>query len=422
MSALLPVALSFAWYLLTMATVYLVMPIRSAFLMVNFGPAVLPWTFMANAVTTGIVVWLYGRWAHLPRKKLVGGTLGVLWSTLIVWWVAVVAAPKVGWVSFLFSVWTDIFVIMAVTVLWSTIDDIFSLKTAGQRYGLIASAGPLGAIVGSFVGKALIHRIGHSGLMLLAAGVFASVFPIFAALDRWAASTGPKVKEAKPVRKLQSLSQFVEVGRAIARSRLLLLITAIACFECVVPNLMTYILNTAMALAYPKMEDMVEAFAVFFLWTNSIAFLVSIALTSVALRFLGVGGTMAACSLVSLGGFALFAAWPTLMATAVPKALEDTLRFTWYRAAKESIYTVAPREVVYRVKAHIEVFIYRMASGGSGLLLLVLTGDRLLGLGPAAVALVGVPLAVGWTVAILYLDRAFARMKEEPESIQESIP
>jgi ATP/ADP translocase len=162
---------------------------------------------------------------------------------------------------------------------------------------------------------------------------------------------------------------------------------------------------------------MTEAFALFFLWTNSVAFLVGVSLTSAALARLGVGGTLAACALVSFGGFSAFVIWPVLMATVVPKALEDTLRFTLYRSAKEAIYTVAPREVVYRVKAHIEVFIYRIASGASGVLLLVLTGDRLMGLGPRAVAVAGLPLALAWAMATMYLGRTFARMKEEGEPL-----
>ncbi|MBF0500851.1 MAG: hypothetical protein HQM09_12005 [Candidatus Riflebacteria bacterium] len=412
-----PVALCFTWYLLTTGSVYLIMPIRGAFLMTNCGAGIIPWTFMANAIATGLAVWFYGRYAHLPRKKLIGGTLGVIWSTLLIWSVAAFAARDIGWISFLFSVWTDIFLILAVTVFWSTIDDIFTLEGAKARYGIIAAAGPLGAIIGSYVSEALVHRLGPSGMLLLAAGSFAIIIPIFIFLDRWAESTNAGGKRAAPVRKIQDLSQFIEVGRSIVSSKILFLITVAVCFECIVPNLMTYILSSEMAAAYPKAEDMAQAFARFFLLTNTIGFMVSVFLTTWFFSRVGVGGAMTVCALVSFGGLASFAIWPALITTIAGKTFEDLMRFTLYRSAKEAIYTVAPREVVYRVKAYVEVFIYRLASGTSGIILLVITNDRLLGYGPRAVAIAGIPLAIGWILATTALGKEFINMKEQSEPL-----
>lgn len=412
----LPTALCFLWYLLTIGSVYLIMPIRGAFLMTNFGAGIIPFTFMANAVATGFAVWVYGRFAHLPRRKLIGGTLAVIWSTLLIWAAAAASAADVPWVSFLFSVWTDIFLILSVTIFWSAIDDIFSLETAKTSFGTIAAAGPLGAILGSSVSNFLVHKIGAPGMLLISAGSFALILPIFSWLDRWAEATNPGGKKSEEVRKIEGLAQFVEVGRAIVSSRILLLITLSICFECIVPNLMTYILSKEMAIAFPARDDMAQAFARFFLLTNSIGFLVSLFLTKLAFAQLGVGGAMATCALVSCVGMASFAFWPLLAVTIAGKTCEDLMRFTLYRSAKEAIYTVAPREVVYRVKAYVEVFVYRLASGTSGLILLVLTNESLLALGTRAVAIAAIPLSVVWIAATLELGREFLKMKEQTAS------
>ncbi|MBF0543568.1 MAG: MFS transporter [Candidatus Riflebacteria bacterium] len=416
-----PVAMCFLWYLLTTASVYLIMPIRGAMLMTNFGPSVLPWTFMANAITTGLAVWVYGRYAHLPRKKLIGGTLTVIWSTLLFWVIAAMAAQKIAWVSFLFSLWTDIFLILAVTVFWSTIDDIFTLESAKTNFGMVTAAGPLGAIIGSYVGNALIHKIGPSGMMVLAALTFALILPIFSFLDRWAESNNAEGKKTETVRKIQDFSQFIEVGKSIISSKFLFFITLAVCFECIVPNLMTYILSTEMALAYPKVEDMAQAFALFFLLTNTIGFFVSVFLTSWIFKRLGVGGAMATCVLASFGGLLFFAIWPFLVTCIAGKTLEDLMRFTLYRSAKEALYTVTSREVVYRAKAYIEVFIYRLCSGASGIILLLLTSERFCNGNPRTVAIVGVPLVIAWFLTTTTLGRTFLQMKEQIES-KKSIP
>lgn len=407
-----PIALCFTWYSIITASAYLIMPLREALLMVHYGPGVLPWSYMANALATGLTVWFYGRYVHLPRKKLIGGALTVLLASLAAWVFAVRVADRADWVSFLFGVWVDIFFILSVTIFWSTIDDIFTLEGAKARYGLIAAAGPLGAILGSYTSKVVIRQFGPSGMLLLAAGIFALILPIFIFLNRWAEATNAGGKRAGRVREIQGLSQFVEVGKTIAGSKVLLLITAAACLECVVPNLMNYIFNCKIAEAYPQVEDMTEAFSRFFLLTNSIGFLVSVFLTSRALSGIGVGGAMASCALVSFGGFVSFALWPVLITVLTGKTSESILRYTLYKSAKEAVYTVAPREVVYRVKAYIEVFIYRITSGASGLILLVLTSQHFFGHGPRTVAAAGIPLAAAWILVSIALGRAFIRLKE----------
>ena len=91
--------------------------------------------------------------------------------------------------------------------------------------------------------------------------------------------------------------------------------------------------------------------------------------------------------------FVLFPAHPGLALPAVVMALEGTARYTWFKTAKETTYTATDKDTLYRVKAFVEMFVYRFARGGAGFLLL---GARALGGGEAAVALLGVPFALLW--------------------------
>ncbi|MBF0407884.1 MAG: hypothetical protein HQM10_11050 [Candidatus Riflebacteria bacterium] len=412
-----PVVLAFAWYFLTMCAVYFLMPIRGAFLMKNLGSEILPYAFMSNALTTALVVWIYGSFAHLPRRQIIGGTLIVLLSSMFIWLFAAVYASTIGWVSFLFSVWLDIFVILAATIFWTSIDDIFTFEGAKSTFGFIASAASLGAIFGSTLSTFFVQRIGTTNMLLLACLTFAAILPVFHFLDKWAVQNGHSKKKNKEeaVREIKDLSQFIEVGRMIVSSRLLSLLTIAICFECLVPNLMTYILSLETSLAYPGTEEMTQAFSGFFMITNILAFLVSVLTTSWVFEKVGIAGAMASCAVFSIGGFAAFAVFPVLISIVIADCLGDTVRFTLHRSGKEAVYTVAPREVVYRVKAYIEVFVYRFVSGASGLLLLFLTGKNFLAFSSKGVAMVGIPLSIAWWYAVYMLGMEFRKSKSEAD-------
>ena len=77
------------------------------------------------------------------------------------------------------------------------------------------------------------------------------------------------------------------------------------------------------------------------------------------------------------------------------------------RPARETLFTVLPREDKYKAKAFIDTFVYR---GGDvvGAQLEGLLGR--LGMGLAALASVAVPLAVLWAALALWLGRTQQRM------------
>src|SRR6185312_9919005 len=63
------------------------------------------------------------------------------------------------------------------------------------------------------------------------------------------------------------------------------------------------------------------------------------------------------------------------------------------KTAKETTYSATNKDVIYRVKAFIEMFVYRFSRGVAGFLLLA---AGWLGWGAAGAAYVGVPLALLW--------------------------
>ena len=93
------------------------------------------------------------------------------------------------------------------------------------------------------------------------------------------------------------------------------------------------------------------------------------------------------------------------------KNVEEGQRHTWFKAAKETSYTVTTRDVIYKVKAYIEMFFYRLSRGVAGVILLVIT--TFLGLGTTAVAIAAVPLALIWLYCTWNMGREYERLEAE---------
>jgi len=401
-------ALGFAWHFMTIAAMYIVMPVRSAFLLTLLGPSVLPWAMMGSAVLTGLAAWLYARFTHLPRGKFIGGTLAVLSGTLAGWWLLAPLAMRSGAVSFAFSLWTDTFSIMAVTLFWTYANDRFRGDAAKRWFGTFIAAGALGGMAGSAATKYLVGIVGAAPMLLAAAAIFAGILAVFTLMERIGSADGPSASDA-PTAAGGRLSNPWAVAKAVAASPFLLALTGLVFFERFVPDLSYYIFNVMAQGAYAGKEALAAFMAGFGFWQNVASLLSGLFLTKWLLGKLGVGRTLLGAPLANLAGFIAFALFPTFGVAVTYNGVEGWQRYSSFKAAKETVYTTADKGVIYGVKAYVEMFVYRFARGAAGLILLLLTGKAFLGLSPWALAWLSVPFALAWTVLAWRLGKEHAR-------------
>ncbi len=402
--------LLFAWNFLMIGAYSIIGPVKNTLLVSSFGPTVMPWVLMASAAATGLAVWVYGRFTHLPRRTLMLGTLAVLAATLFGWWLIALSVGGVGWVSFAFSMWSDVFSIMAVTVLWSYANDVYTTGGAKRSFGLVAAGGTLGAIAGSLIVKQLALLVGAPQLLLIAGVLFAATLLVFALAERRAGRMPSKPAPAAPTASAPPKTNPV---KTILASGFLSALALVVILERAVPDFANYLFMTAGREAHPTNEAYTVFQADFALWQNVAAFLVSVTLTGWLIKRLGVGRTMMGVGLTNFLGFLAFAFSPALGVVVAHNAVEGLQRYTTFRAAKEAVYTGADRGVIYKVKPFIEMFLYRFARFLSGGILLLLTNSLFLGLGPAWVAWAGAPLALLWVLAAWKLGRQ-ARALDTP--------
>ena len=136
-------------------------------------------------------------------------------------------------------------------------------------------------------------------------------------------------------------------------------------------------------------KGMAQMFANVNFYTSIASFTASSLLVGLTLRKIGTGGSLMTAGFVNLAMFALFPFMPTLGVAALFFGLDGVTRYTWFKTAKESTYAATDRDTIYRVKAFVEMFVYRFARGLAGLLLL---GVAWLKGGPSGAAMLGIRL------------------------------
>ena len=399
-------ALLFAWLLITICTYYILRPVRMAMVLSDFGPKMLPWVYMGTALFTGLAVWAYSQFTHLPRRTLLAGMLTFFVANFAgLWWLVRTGS---SWVSPVLYVWTDVFSIMSPTLFWMYANDVLSGEEAKASFGKIGTAGMIGAFVGAALTKFLVARLGIPSMMLVAGAVYSLILGCFAGLE-WL-TQGRSAAREKAIEEFKegSFDGLGAIARTVLASRTLTLLVIVVGMERFVPDFVDYIFGAALHHAYPERAAYAGAFATFELWRNALVFVGSFFLTSRILKNWGahVALTAVPATIAVLGG--IYAFVPALAVIVLLKGAEEGQRHAWFKAGKELVYTATSKEVIYKVKAYIEMFVYRFSRGAAGLLLLVMT--EVFDLGPSGVAAVMVPFAALWGWATWSLGDAYEQV------------
>lgn len=409
----LTTALMFCWIFLFITTYYVLRPVRRGLVLSGLGNENMPFIYMGTALVTGLCVYIYSKFAHLPRKKLIGGIYAIFFAQLLGFRLWLQAANDTGLAAGCFWVWLDVFSIMGVTLFWMYANDIFDTHEARSLFGVIGAGGALGAICGSSITSYLVVPLGNHNMLLLAAGLILATLGIFALLEtRGIAARDRHLHRAVlPNQKTMHLEHWAEVFQAIFSSRFLLILAALVCLERITPDLLQYLYNQILTQMAHGATQIARLDAIMETWRGAVEFVVEMVLVSWILK-----KASTKFSLVS-SGVAIAIALVLFLATSNPIAivgvfhLDEAIRHSWFKAAKELTYTVTSHEILFKVKPVIEMFLYRFARGLAGLAILLVTS--VLGLGNQFVAVLTIVAAILWAVSGYMLAREFDNLEQQ---------
>lgn len=367
------------------------------------------WLFVGTAVVTLAVNPVFGLLVSRTRRLVfITATYLFFGLSLLGFYAVLVAAPQaIGEVSgMVFFVWFSVFNLFATMVFWALMADRFALEQSKRLFGLISVGGTLGAIAGPWLASRLAKPLGTAGLLPVSAGLLAlAVLAAWAVArlqpGRAAASADPNTPPAVDERAVIGGSAW-EGFRAVFRSPYLLGISA---YVLVLTVIGTFIYFTRLQMVAALGDDLdmrTGVFARLDLYTQITTLVLQALVAGHVMKRLGVHVTLALLPATAVLGFAGLAIAASLVTLTIFQAAYSAVQRSLTRPARETLFTVVPREDKYKSKAFIDTFVYR---GGDVVGAQVEGVLGRLGTGLAALISVAVPLALAWAALGVWLGR-----------------
>ena len=168
----LKIALLSTWFFLTITTLWLLKPIRTASLLSHLGAAELPYLRFGSLVGVGLVVLVYSHLVNrLSRLDVVRASCAIFASVLVLFWLAMhFGGATLGsqrWFVWAVFILVDIYSTVMVAIFWTYTNDVVSRVEADRLYGPIGIGGILGGIAGGVIVDTMVHWLGPVDLLLL---------------------------------------------------------------------------------------------------------------------------------------------------------------------------------------------------------------------------------------------------------------
>jgi ATP:ADP antiporter, AAA family len=362
-------------------------------------------TFIGTLAAQPLFGWLT---AHLRRTTLVPCVYLFFAANLVGFYFWFNAGADVTVLSRSFYIWMSVTNLIAVSLFWSLMVDVFRPEQTMRLFGVISGGASLGGIVGPLITRSLVATVGRVPLMLIAACALALAIFGLRYLAHWHARHGGSIVTVGSDAN-QPVGGSAWAGlRALVTKRSLL---AIAIFM--------ILLSWSGAVAY--MEQMryisqtvtepaaqTQLFAELDLKVQIVSLIVQLFVFNRLVAWFGFTFTLLLIPVLLACGFIAIAGAPALVL--VVMVMRRAGEYAITRPCRELLFAKFDRETKYKAKNALDSFVFRVgdATGGS-----IYRGLLALGLGSMALAWVGAGLAAIWAVSGLPLGRIFKRANEQ---------
>lgn len=341
-------------------------------LMVDYGPASLPYNYLATSLVVPAIGLAYDalsrRLALLPLTLVTVG--GLFAGTAGLW--AAVAFAGAAWPSFVAAVWYEAVWAMTALAVWSIAGRIFNLRQGKRLYGLIGAGDVLAAILGGLLTPAWVTAFGLEGLLLLAAASLAAACGLLVAAWR------PLTAAVQAAEADDAASPKLP-HRADTRSYIAFLLALVA-LSFASFYFIDNLFYTVVDAVYPAEAELASFLGLFWALVNALTLASNVFLVNGLLSRFGVRAGLMLLPLLSLaaaGVMAVALAQPQWAAAvfglAVLNNLFDwVLRETVHKSTLLVLYQPLPAAVRLRVQTLAESVAQPLAQGAAGLGLLAL--------------------------------------------------
>lgn len=383
-----PILWAVAQFLLLLASLYVVRPIRDE-MGIAGGVKNMPWLFSGTFVGILLVVPVYG-WAvsRWSRRRLVPAVYTAVAATLGLFFVgfSVLPASTTPVLAAAFFIWFSVLNVLVVSVFWTLLADLFSPESSRRTFGLVAAGGTVGALLGPALVAVLVRWMQPRDLLIIAAVFILGAAGAAYRLDSAVGAVAPR--DTTPV----GGGLFRGFVSMLATPRLRGIAVYLLCTTWI-STILYFEQAHIIEAAIPDPAQRTGLFAQMDLAVNLLALGVQTFLTGRILVRLGLVTVLVLSPLLSVGMLASLALFPALAVLVVVQVMRRAVNYALTRPAREVLYTDVDLESKYKGKNVVDTLVYR---GGDAVAGWAFAGLEALGLGLSAIAWLGIPVALGW--------------------------
>jgi ATP:ADP antiporter, AAA family len=312
--------------------------------------------------------------------------------------------------GYFFFVWYSAYNIFIVSAFWSRCADLFTEEQGRRLFPYMVAGGSLGAIAGSGATAALAERMDTFNLLLIPVGLlqvalFCSRRLATAAVSARSAPEDAAAVASAPVR--GTLASGIE---GALKSPLVVMIGFYVLFATFCGTCL-YNINADLARAsYPSRDARTEYFAGIDLWVNVFALTSELVIAPRLISWVGAGTALLLLPSVYAIGLSLAGLNPVIATVAALVVVQRSVAYGLTTPARESLFTVVPREEKYKAKNLIDTFVWRGGDVAAVWLIYAIleltTGEKASAAAKTVVvAATGIPFALAWVLATWRLRR-----------------
>lgn len=281
--------------------------------------------------------------------------------------------------------------------------DLFSKEQAGRLFSIIAAGASVGGLIGPFIPSFFSESLGTDNLMLIASVMLLLPIPIIFYLQSLKSSELHNVdlntgnsKTAIGGNPFAGFRMFFSNPYLLAIGLFIFLYTGISSFVYFeLKNLLADLTRAERTAVWAQMD----------LAVNTLSIATGLFATGRIVSKFGMPVTMALIPVLICAGLIVIAVSPLMAVVVGLQIIRRAGNYAVTRPAREMLFTRVDRETRFKAKPVIDIVAYR---GGDMLMAWLFTGlTQGLGLGLAAVALVGAGIAALWAIVGVYLGRWF---------------
>ena len=302
-----------------------------------------------------------------------------------------------------FYIWVSAFSLFNLSVFWSFMSDTFNKDQGKRLFAIIGAGASIGAIVGPMIPTLFAKQLGIQNLMLIAACGLLLVIPLVLYIYRLKINQLNNINVSVDLTQQKLGNAWWSGFKSILTNPYLLGIGLFILFYVFIGSFVYF--EQKNLLAEYTRSQRVEILGSIDWIVNSLTFFIAFFITGRIVTKFGMPVTLALMPVLLFIGMLILSFAPMVVILLGIQVIRRVGSYAVTRPAREMLFTQVTPDERFKAKPVIDIVIYRGGDAISGSLFAILTEG--IGLGLAAVSLVGAGIAALWAWLALKLGHKY---------------